>query len=194
MARVPGRSTGAVDANTFQPKWSAAPLLKSHERTSPQLGWPRTTDSLCPTCVRETRDANPLGRAGGRIARQRTRRRDQGAHLRARRQGRRREDVPDPRHVRRHAGDQPRVPAPARIAVSGPRLSGGHRNAAQPRHVVDQVRPRRGADDRPDQPLQHDVRSVLHGRQSGRLRPRADAARSRRSCSTMRSASSRGGR
>ena len=58
----------------------------------------------------------------------------------------------------------------------GPRLPRRHRHAAQPRHVVHQVRPRRGADDRPDQPLQHDVRPVLHGRQSGRLRARADAA------------------
>src|SRR5262245_11320859 len=44
-----------VDATPFQPKWADRPLLKSHERTSPQLGWPRTTDSLCPTCVREAR-------------------------------------------------------------------------------------------------------------------------------------------
>ena len=39
----------------FRPAWSPAPLLKSHERSKPQLGWPRRTDSLCPTCVRETR-------------------------------------------------------------------------------------------------------------------------------------------
>ena len=39
----------------FQPAWAPAPLLKSHERTRPQLGWPRQTDSLCPKCVRETR-------------------------------------------------------------------------------------------------------------------------------------------
>ena len=31
-----------------------------------------------------------------------------------------------------------------------------------------------GADRRPHEPLQHDVRSVLHGRQPGRFRPRAD--------------------
>jgi uncharacterized radical SAM superfamily Fe-S cluster-containing enzyme len=43
------------DASSFQPKWAPGPLLKSSERTSPTLGWPRTTDSLCPTCVRETR-------------------------------------------------------------------------------------------------------------------------------------------
>ena len=40
---------------SFQPRWAAAPLMKSAERSRPQLGWPRTTDSLCPTCVREAR-------------------------------------------------------------------------------------------------------------------------------------------
>src|SRR6185295_10048240 len=44
-----------ITATPFQPKWADAPLLKSDQRTSPQFGWPRTTDSLCPTCVRETR-------------------------------------------------------------------------------------------------------------------------------------------
>jgi uncharacterized radical SAM superfamily Fe-S cluster-containing enzyme len=39
----------------FQPSWAPAPLLTSAQRTKPQLGWPRTTDSLCPTCVREAR-------------------------------------------------------------------------------------------------------------------------------------------
>src|SRR5678815_3597788 len=44
-----------VPSGSFQPAWAPAPLPKSWERTSPALGWPRTTDSLCPTCVRETR-------------------------------------------------------------------------------------------------------------------------------------------
>src|SRR5213080_4975173 len=39
----------------FTPKWSDKPLLKSYEKTKPPLGWPRETDSLCPTCVREAR-------------------------------------------------------------------------------------------------------------------------------------------
>ena len=39
----------------FQPKWAPAPLLKSHERSFPQLGFPRETDSLCPACVKEVR-------------------------------------------------------------------------------------------------------------------------------------------
>src|SRR5512141_146003 len=40
---------------SFTPKWSEQPLLKSYEKTKPPLGWPRETDSLCPTCVREAR-------------------------------------------------------------------------------------------------------------------------------------------
>ena len=37
------------------PKWSDKPLLKSWEKSKPPLGWPRTTDSLCPRCVPEIR-------------------------------------------------------------------------------------------------------------------------------------------
>jgi uncharacterized radical SAM superfamily Fe-S cluster-containing enzyme len=40
---------------SFTPKWSDKPLLKSWEKTKPPLGWPRTTDSLCPKCVPEIR-------------------------------------------------------------------------------------------------------------------------------------------
>ena len=40
---------------SFTPGWSDKPLLKSHEKVKPPLGWPRETDSLCPTCVREAR-------------------------------------------------------------------------------------------------------------------------------------------
>jgi 7,8-dihydro-6-hydroxymethylpterin dimethyltransferase len=39
------------------PKWSDKPLLKSWEKTRPVLGWPRLTDSLCPSCVKEARNA-----------------------------------------------------------------------------------------------------------------------------------------
>ncbi|MGQ0735451.1 MAG: radical SAM protein [Acidobacteriota bacterium] len=42
---------------SFVPKWSDKPLLKSYQKTKPPLGWPRETDSLCPTCVREARQA-----------------------------------------------------------------------------------------------------------------------------------------
>jgi uncharacterized radical SAM superfamily Fe-S cluster-containing enzyme len=40
---------------SFTPRWSDKPLLKSHQKVKPPLGWPRETDSLCPTCVREAR-------------------------------------------------------------------------------------------------------------------------------------------
>ena len=40
---------------SFTPKWSDKPLLKSYEKSKPPLGWPRTTDSLCPRCVPEIR-------------------------------------------------------------------------------------------------------------------------------------------
>ncbi|HEV2020927.1 MAG TPA: radical SAM protein [Terriglobales bacterium] len=40
---------------TFTPAWSEKPLLKSYQKTKPPLGWPRTTDSLCPRCVPEIR-------------------------------------------------------------------------------------------------------------------------------------------
>src|SRR3982074_2106457 len=37
------------------PKWSEKPLVKPYEKSKPPLGWPRTTDSLCPKCVPEIR-------------------------------------------------------------------------------------------------------------------------------------------
>jgi uncharacterized radical SAM superfamily Fe-S cluster-containing enzyme len=42
---------------SFTPKWSDKPLLKSWEKSKPTLGWPRQTDSLCPGCVKDARDA-----------------------------------------------------------------------------------------------------------------------------------------
>ncbi len=53
--RIPYRS--------FKPKWAPAPLLKSHERSFPELGFPRETDSLCPSCVKEVREAIVRGEA-----------------------------------------------------------------------------------------------------------------------------------
>jgi uncharacterized radical SAM superfamily Fe-S cluster-containing enzyme len=37
------------------PAWAPARLPKRRERSMPQLGWPRETDSLCPRCVKEVR-------------------------------------------------------------------------------------------------------------------------------------------
>src|SRR5215217_3994696 len=41
---------------SFTPKWSDKPLLKSWQKSKPTLGFPRTTDSLCPKCVIEARE------------------------------------------------------------------------------------------------------------------------------------------
>src|SRR5438477_645896 len=45
------------------PKWASGKLLKSYQRTAPPLGFPRTTDSLCPKCVPEVRSAVTSGKA-----------------------------------------------------------------------------------------------------------------------------------
>src|ERR671916_2388686 len=42
---------------SFTPKWSEKPLLKSWQKSKPTLGFPRTTDSLCPKCIIEAREA-----------------------------------------------------------------------------------------------------------------------------------------
>ena len=55
---------------SFTPKWSEKPLLKSWQKTKPTLGWPRTTDSLCPAACMKPRE-DPFGRAGLPIADQR---------------------------------------------------------------------------------------------------------------------------
>src|ERR1051325_4750042 len=41
---------------SFLRKWSDKPLLKSWQKSKPPLGFPRTTDSLCPKCVIEARN------------------------------------------------------------------------------------------------------------------------------------------
>jgi tetraether lipid synthase len=42
---------------SIHPEWAPAPLLKTRQRSKPPLGWPRQTDSLCPRCVVEARNA-----------------------------------------------------------------------------------------------------------------------------------------
>jgi hypothetical protein len=52
---------------SFQPKWAPAPLLKQRERSFPQLGFPRQTDSLCPRCVTEVRAQILSGEADWKV-------------------------------------------------------------------------------------------------------------------------------
>ena len=49
-------NTALPEGKSIQPEWAAEPLLKSYERTSPPLGFPRQTDSLCPACVKSVRN------------------------------------------------------------------------------------------------------------------------------------------
>ena len=46
------------------PEWAPARLMKSRERSRSPLGVPRTTDSVCPKCVVETRDGIVHQRVG----------------------------------------------------------------------------------------------------------------------------------
>jgi uncharacterized radical SAM superfamily Fe-S cluster-containing enzyme len=50
-------NTWAPESASPAPQWAPGPLLKSRERSRPPLGWPRETDSLCPRCVIDTRNA-----------------------------------------------------------------------------------------------------------------------------------------
>ena len=45
------------DRKPIQPKWADDKLQHSEEQVQPKLGWPRETDSLCPTCVQEVRES-----------------------------------------------------------------------------------------------------------------------------------------
>jgi uncharacterized radical SAM superfamily Fe-S cluster-containing enzyme len=49
------RLSDRLSAEERTPDWAPAPLKR--KRTSPNLGWPRRTDSLCPACVKEARTA-----------------------------------------------------------------------------------------------------------------------------------------
>ena len=52
------RRNGRPAQKAVQPKWAPQPLPRSaRERSKPTLGWPRTTDSLCPECVKQARKA-----------------------------------------------------------------------------------------------------------------------------------------
>ncbi|NIR53000.1 radical SAM protein [candidate division KSB1 bacterium] len=50
-------NTRLPEGKPFQPSWAPRPLLKSYERSKPPLGVPRETDSLCPKCVIEVKEA-----------------------------------------------------------------------------------------------------------------------------------------
>ena len=79
----------------FTPKWSDKPLLKSYEKMKPKLGWPRTTDSLCPKCIPEVRQQILDGKQDVSILVNEQPGRDQGTDHRAGRQDPDGEGVPE---------------------------------------------------------------------------------------------------
>jgi uncharacterized radical SAM superfamily Fe-S cluster-containing enzyme len=76
-----------AESESVAPNWAPGPLLKSHQRTHPPLGWPRETDSLCPRCVVATREAIIRGErdlselVGGRRGEIRARIEEEGGKL-----------------------------------------------------------------------------------------------------------------
>ena len=70
-AEVLWRAARAIDRRfperSVQPKWAPRPLLKQKERSFPQLGFPRETDSLCPACVKEVRSQILSGEADWKL-------------------------------------------------------------------------------------------------------------------------------
>src|ERR1700689_3816246 len=61
------RYNHAFERSSPHPAWAPGPLPKRRERSMPQLGWPRETDSLCPRCVKEVRTAILDGRTDVRV-------------------------------------------------------------------------------------------------------------------------------
>jgi len=53
LKQVGGRKGNGT---AITPDWAPGPLVRSSELERPELGFPRETDSLCPTCVTEERD------------------------------------------------------------------------------------------------------------------------------------------
>ncbi len=50
------------EGHPIYPGLVPAPLLKIYERSTPPLGYPRETHSLCPDCVKEVRESILMGR------------------------------------------------------------------------------------------------------------------------------------
>ena len=75
------------EGEAIRPNWAPGPLLKSYERTLRHSGFPRETDCLCPTCVKEVRNAVITGDVPLEILMDRASRRDQSADRRRKRPG-----------------------------------------------------------------------------------------------------------
>ncbi|MEZ4220423.1 MAG: radical SAM protein [Polyangiaceae bacterium] len=55
LFRLFDRVAERFPAESQTPRWAPGPLIRGAARSAPPLGFPRTTDSLCPECVKEVR-------------------------------------------------------------------------------------------------------------------------------------------
>ena len=162
----------------FIPKWSDKPLLKSWEKQKPKLGWPRETDSLCPKCIPEIRQQILDGKIPVEILRN-----EKVGEIKANiieKDGKivMVKDCPIHGQFEDLMSIDPAFSKHLEDVFPGRDIRAHNdENAARPRHQHHHARPRQRAHHRSDEPLQHDVRSVLHGRQPGRLRARTELGR-----------------
>ena len=146
-------------------------MLKSWEKQKPKLGWPRETDSLCPKCVPEIRQQILDGKVPVEILRN-----EKVGEIKAtiiERDGKilMVKDCPIHGHFEDVMSTDPAFFKHLEDVFPGRDIR-AHNDEKLHDHGTSHhyARTRVGADHRSDQPLQHDVRSVLHGRQPGRLR------------------------
>ena len=90
---------------SFTPKWSDKPLLKSYQKSKPPLGWPRSTDSLCPKCVPDIRQQIIDGKLPVEVLMNEKVGEIKAADHRARRQDPDGEGLPEAWPLRRRDGD-----------------------------------------------------------------------------------------
>ena len=148
------------------------------EKTKPPLGWPRETDSLCPTCAREARQAILDGKKDVNVLLN-----EKVGEIKAtilERDGKilMVKDCPIHGHFEDVMAMDTEFFKHLEEVFPGRDIR-AHNDEKLHNHGSStiQARPRLGAHGRPDQPLQHDVRPVLHGREPGRVRPRAVVGR-----------------
>ena len=154
-----------------RPKWSDKPLLKSWEKQKPKLGWPRETDSLCPNCVPEIRKQILDGKLPVEILKN-----EKVGEIKAQiieRDGKilMVKDCPIHGHFEDVMSIDPAFFKHLEDVFPGRDIR-AHNDEKLHDHGTSTITHGRGIgpDHRSDQPLQHDVRSVFHGRQPGRLR------------------------
>ena len=130
-----------MPSSTFQPPGRRRRCSRVRPRTFPALGWPQTTGFLCPG-LRVKRDAG--AHPSGRDRSERSRQRNTSAEIKAQileRDGKVIIEKTCPQHgtFTDVLAINPAFLTRIESLFPGRDYHGGHRSAAQPRHVVDQA-------------------------------------------------------